>query len=541
MSDFEENQMLQGTISKAGKASADLFGIFKQINKLKQNNSLRDLFIQNSHFDNYLLKEKEQKNNFENIESNKTPKNMIKSKINLKKYFKDFLRNQNNNNILLMKKNPKNSNNKNEKKDSSLNLSVQPNKNKKLLNSTSIKFESEKEKINKKLLSPFYNKIKYKFHNIHINKLKEMNKNKETKNEIIYKPKLSYIYNKSNITLDWKIIPGRKKKLFEDSGNSLDKLYSNQINSFNMTRNSLINMNKQTKRSSILFSNDIRQRHVSKFIPINFSKTTYFKNIKNKNISPSSTLSPKNDSEKKTKIKNLKNISNLKLYKSITPSIKKKYRHISDFKRTLGRFSKNRHDNRRIKSSIEGVYYPNYNYIKERTKNMVLYHPVNKGNDGIKKFKNNKFKGITSNDIFNASDAFNKIEVHKSSMTPKFEKMISRPSDKNLPFFMQKIFNRFGADIITDKSLKLNNFSNSKTYYDIYKTNLTTPKYQQKKKEDEIISLNKEDYSNIFEHEEEIKVNETEEEKNTNKLKIELNKIVYETNKLYNNYMNSKF
>ena len=211
MSDFEENQMLQGTISKAGKTSAYLFGIFKQINKLKQNNSLRDLFIQNSHFDNYLLKEKEQKNNFENIESNKTSKNMIKSKINLKKYFKDFLRNQNNNDILLMKKNPKNSNNKNEKKDSSLNLSVQPNKNKKLLNSTSIKFESEKEKINKKLLSPFYNKIKYKFHNIHINKLKEMNKNKETKNEIIYKPKLSYIYNKSNITLDWKIIPGRKK------------------------------------------------------------------------------------------------------------------------------------------------------------------------------------------------------------------------------------------------------------------------------------------------------------------------------------------
>ena len=65
--------------------------------------------------------------------------------------------------------------------------------------------------------------------------------------------------------------------------------------------------------------------------------------------------------------------------------------------------------------------------------------------------------------------------------------------------------------------------------------------FGRKKKEDEIISLNKEDYSNIFEHEEEIKVNETEEEKNTNKLKIELNKIVYETNKLYNNYMNSKF
>ena len=37
----------------------------------------------------------------------------------------------------------------------------------------------KKPKVNKETLSPFYNKIKYKFYNLHINRLREAKKMKK--------------------------------------------------------------------------------------------------------------------------------------------------------------------------------------------------------------------------------------------------------------------------------------------------------------------------------------------------------------------------
>ena len=169
---------------------------------------------------------------------------------------------------------------------------------------------------------------------------------------------------------------------------------------------------------------------------------------------------------------------------------------------------------------------------------MVLYKH---GNITEKNKINKNFKGMVSNDMFNASDAFKKLETHKAQLSPKFEKMISRPTDKNLPSFMQKIYNRLGADSVTDKSLKLNNFSNCSLQYDLYKTNLTVPKKQKMKKDDEVISFDEEDYNYLLGNEEENKINEIKEEKKMNKLKIEVNKIISKMDRLYNNYINSKF
>ena len=84
----------------------------------------------------------------------------------------------------------------------------------------------KKPEVDKETLSPFYNKIKFKFHNLHIKRLKESNKNKKTKSYPIYKPNLKYIYSKSFSGPEWKIILGRKKNIFENYSHSLDKFYN---------------------------------------------------------------------------------------------------------------------------------------------------------------------------------------------------------------------------------------------------------------------------------------------------------------------------
>ena len=166
---------------------------------------------------------------------------------------------------------------------------------------------------------------------------------------------------------------------------------------------------------------------------------------------------------------------------------------------------------------------------------MVLYGHQNK-KENEKNFNFNKFKGVSTNELFNISDAFNKYKLYKSRIAPKFEKMISRPSDKSLPSFMQGLYNRIGADIMSDKSLKLNNYSNGESYYDIYKNNSTISK-SPKKEDDNLHGFNNDKKYDI----EENKVNEIDEEEKVIKMEKGINKIISKMDNMYNNYINSKF
>ena len=304
-------------------------------------------------------------------------------------------------------------------------------------------------------------------------------------------------------------------------------------------------MAKQTRRKSNIFSNDLKNRNEPQFIRYNLSKTSPYKKIIKFSIIPKSYLSRDNP-EPNQKKSSHRNFSNYKLYKSNTPSFNS-YKYTPDFKRYLGRYHENKHINKKIEASNEGIYYPNYTSIQERTKMMVLYGPhKDKENNKAKNFNLNKFKGVASSDFLNVPDAFDKIKLNKSRISPKFEKMISRPSDKSLPSFMQGLYNRIGANIMTDKSLKLNNYSNGEIYFDIYKTNSTVPKCP-KKDEEEDEDKDKDDLNylndkNENENEyEENKVNEIKEEEKVIKLHKEINKIIWRMNTMYNNYINSKF
>ena len=236
------------------------------------------------------------------------------------------------------------------------------------------------------------------------------------------------------------------------------------------------------------------------------------------------------------KIKTYKNKSEFKINKS--PFVKK-CRTIIDFKKSLGRYPKDKNLNKKLANTYQGIYYPNYDFVKERIKMMVLYENKNNGHETIKNFNENKFKGLNSTDFFSSIDVFDKLCIHRPKFVLKFEKMTPRPQDKNLPSFMKGLYNRIGTNIMTDKSLKLNNYSNGESHFDMYKSYSILPKHHINYENDNTNSYI--DNECDFEENKVNEISEKEEEKRTNKIKFEINKIVSKMDRLYNNYINSKF
>jgi len=529
-----DSNLFQGTMSRAGKAAAEKFNILNQISYLKDKNQLDDIFIKETNINDYLSKEREGKK-----ESDKANNSNLKTKLNVRKYFQDYVRQYKNKESMINKAFKKRNNSK---EKLTLNKSDHSKMSKQSLILDYSKLEKTKlNLINKGTLSPFRNKIKYKFYNIHLKKIKESKKNneKKQKKEAIYKPNLEYIYNKSSSGPEWKIISGRKEKLFENSGNLLDIFYNYKTTTFYETKKSFINMSKQTNRKDLINDKKLKNKNQSKF---SLNRRS-LKSISDKKSNFSSTvpISSKflnsfslNVTKKKLSLKSRRLSVINKINKPITP-LSKTCKSVPDFKRTLGRFAESKHNNK-LKASNEGIYYPNYDSIKERSKSMVLYPQCNK-KEKEKKNKNYndcKFKGIVSNDLFNASDAFDKFHTNKLASTPRFDRMISRPQRNNLPSFMQGLYNRLGADSYTEKSLQLNNYSNGDNYIDIYKNDLSIAK--QKQSEYDFSFLWDENNKEI----EDNKINVLEEEKKTIKMKIELNKIISRMNRMYNNYINNE-
>ena len=90
--------------------------------------------------------------------------------------------------------------------------------------------------------SPFYRKIRYKFYNMHLKKLKseQKKKAKNEKKELIYHPKLEFIYNVIVIDPKKDIIITNKSIIFEelyDLIKNLKDIEINEIKSYNKVQN----------------------------------------------------------------------------------------------------------------------------------------------------------------------------------------------------------------------------------------------------------------------------------------------------------------
>ena len=461
MSLLGKDTFFYGTFSMAGRDSAEKFNIVAEANKAEEKEK-------NRYFKYFFSPDVEWENEHDDIDNENMEKECKLNIDDIKKDIKfslDYLKIKQNQGL----KKPVN------KKLNSKQI-------KKKYNIKSLNSKNPKQKLFRKIFQSF----KYKYHNLHLAKLERYKKagiieKMNIQQEPIYNPKMSYIYQKMNIGPPWSKLSGRGKNLFDQENYVTNLSYNDEYSSINNIKG-FIDMAKQTQRNGFPKNGDIRQRCEKKFEPLKksnnnkkelFSKFYKTATIQKDSLSPFKLCSiPYDKKSDREKYKPLsENKTTRYMYKNKTINVnediknnKKGYTYrsqsVPDFNSYLSRDQLDKLFKKQDRIT-NGVLFPNYNSIEERVKMMVIY-----SKETYNKLKNNKkeFKGISSDEVYNANETFEKIYGNKIRAVPLFQKMKSRPDDNNLPFFLNGLTNRMSYYFSTDKSLKMNSYSNSKLY-----------------------------------------------------------------------------
>ena len=238
-------------------------------------------------------------------------------------------------------------------------------------------------------------------------------------------------------------------------------------------------MNKTTQRGDITVCNNVRIRNDKRFnLTERFDnkKRKKIQNLKlshNKNKSLNEINNQKTLSQNKTNSNlhtiNKTNSNNNIIDKSNTINnetiskrnnstfYSRKEISVPDFQKTLSREQREKVKALRIINTH--FISPDYSQVRERIITMTKYNKPKKYIPRIK-----KMEGFDSGITFDIDSIYNKIDNHTEIKTPNFKLMTSRIDKKNskLPTYMQNIFDRKSIDVITEKSLQLNNYSQGK-------------------------------------------------------------------------------
>ena len=398
---------------------------------------------------------------------------------------------------------------------------IKESRNKKILKikTTNSKENKKIELVNKTQL---FKGRKYKYHNEHVQRIKRYKedgifKKITSQKESLYTPHFEYFFKKIYTGPKWDKLSGREdlfkpvkkipsininistekinkriKKIKERNSNKnigLKKaksifsikiqnntILSNINNKTNFTTNELHSSLENTDKKNILFSLDIKNNIFS----IDNNKTLLKKNKILKIKSDKRTLKLKNDKSQNKKI----DISIKKRDNLPGPYFKSKL----DLEKIERK--KKRLENMEI---YKIVYIPNYSSIDVNIKSFVNY---NIKKNTIKK-KPREFIGInTSEFLYDPSNIYEKIYGYKMKSAPKFQQIIERPDNINLPNYMKGFNTRIGLEFNSEKTLKMNNFENGKIYRS-QSDFIQPPKYKYNKlrkvcfERDQLLGVNK--------------------------------------------------
>ena len=121
----------------------------------------------------------------------------------------------------------------------------------------------------------------------------------------------------------------------------------------------------------------------------------------------------------------------------------------------------------RDKEPIRPFFVPDYSYTIPRLINAVNY------SQSLKKTSvQSRMKGLTENVVWDPDKVYYKVSKHKEPSALNFNLMVSRPNEGNLPSYMIRKFDRNSLYDFTDKSLKLNKFSDGKFMTDYSSFNI---------------------------------------------------------------------
>ena len=401
-------------------------------------------------------------------------------------------------------------------------------------------------------------KERYKFHQYH-HKNEERNlrliRKRDNKNLVSYHPKMDFIWKKTITGPKWKLLKGRD--FLQTDTNNFQKANSNEKpkgkNNFNLSLKydnyNSIPMNKQTQRGDLPLSYDSRIRFDVPFIPddnikekkndklsnINIKNKRNDKNkkilktfdkIRNKNISLNEK--PKylktysnnfniNDSQKisvnsklrnnssyrkgrHSHITNLKNCNKNNLIKSTLD--KDTFNKTIDFSKTLPR-TLNLFSQKKVDQSIPSFSSPNYKLTEPRSISMVSYSKNIRD-----KIIPKKFIGIDPQIFLEPNKVLDLVNNHKKVSVPNFDIMSGRNQREGpLPAYMINLWDRRSIETMTDKGLKMNNYSNSNFHRDSYSMfkpkksynkmiNYTIMKNDNEKIDEELKNINEEVFGN---------------------------------------------
>ena len=314
----------------------------------------------------------------------------------------------------------------------------------------------------------------YKYHNLHHKDLfnyKKLLENQSNLNSTAYDPKKEFIWSRTLTGPQWSTLCGREKggifKLDNSSLTPINKLKKNENkNNFN-TFYSLkggVQMNKMTKRGIIPTYYDLRIRNDKPFINDGLKAKSLNDDNINSNINNDNTdiinkkeiqLNIISDSDKQA-ISPTNN--NIKLKKNIISS--SNINHAINFSKNLSREQYNY-----IKRNREGIrpfFNPKYDLVEPRSLTMVSYNKRSK-----RKPMPKRLIGVDINLFYDPDKIINKINNHKQINVPLFKYMQNK-NKKNgkFPSHMQNIYNRSSLEMITEKTLKMNNYSKANTKSD---------------------------------------------------------------------------
>ena len=322
-----------------------------------------------------------------------------------------------------------------------------------------------------------------------------------------YTPKYEVIYPKVLTGPNWKFTAGRKYKRIEPDLKDFTITHDSIIDNEKKT---LVNMNMDTQRGNFFGINDIRIRTDKKFdYKLNFKlrkrlaqliKKKQMGNQKETNSENKNKINKTNNLmfrfsfsgniNEKLKTENNKssnkkvreniidiNVTNNNISKKESPykqSITKNKNNIStsnskekndendisqkkniraiDFDKILSREMREKALGKR--KLVDILRNPDHSPIYERSK-IFKYLTINTHSSILK-----KFHGINSYFTYDPNKAYKIRVVHPLDKVPNFNLILPRENDdKNLPSFMQKLFNRNRVYTLNDKGLKLNEYS----------------------------------------------------------------------------------
>ena len=271
-----------------------------------------------------------------------------------------------------------------------------------------------------------------------------------------YYPRYEYIWPKLITGPSWKQSRGRT---FNKKEVDNQEFFHEDI-TFSPTSKCLVNMNKTTQIGDFIISKNVRIRTDKAFEKNALSERLKYK--KKKKLKIEILNNNKTKSHNELDFENMSLTNNNTMNETIskrnnsTNNLKKEI-NAPDFQKTISR--EQREKVKQIKMAPSSYIQPNYSLVRERILTMTVYEKPKKYIPRIK-----TMKGFDSLITYQPDKIINKVDNHSEPKTPNFKLMTSRYDNKDskLPTYMQNVHDRKSMEIITEKSLKLNNYPNGK-------------------------------------------------------------------------------